>query len=111
MNGIIEELTEAWNSVEGIRHIRRMTDKRKKSLNARLADGHFKDNWREGIEIISKLSFCLGDNNRGWTADIDWFLRPDTLTYILEGKYDSRVEQVESKKFAGIRAFIFGKKN
>jgi len=29
----------------------------------------------------------LGENDRAWTATIDWFLRPDSVDKILEGQY------------------------
>ena len=37
---------------------------------------------------IAKSSFCLGENNRNWRANLDWFLNPDTVTRIIEGQYD-----------------------
>ena len=44
--------------------------------------------------------FCLGAGSRGWKADIDWFLRPDTVTRIMEGKYDPKPGESAEKHAA-----------
>lgn len=84
------ELIQTWNGIGGIVHVHKMTDRRKRSLKARLTDEDFAVNWRPALVRIAKSSFCRGMNERGWRADLDWFLRPDTITKILEGKYDER---------------------
>ena len=38
------------------------------------------------LRAIGNSPFLKGQNDRGWTADLDWFLKPDSL-HILEGKY------------------------
>lgn len=40
---------------------------------------------------IQKSSFCQGKNDRGWVASFDWFIRPDTVVKIMEGKYDDHI--------------------
>jgi hypothetical protein len=79
-----------WNDVAGFQKARKLTASRKRSLSARLKDLDFRQNWVSALDRISKSPFCCGVNDRKWTADIDWFLRPDTLTKIMEGKYDRR---------------------
>ena len=37
-----------------------------------------------------KSSFLNGDNDRGWTASIDWLIKPENRLKVLEGKYDNR---------------------
>lgn len=44
--------------------------------------------WTDVIWKINRSEFCLGKNARGWKADIDFLLRPDTAAKVLEGKYD-----------------------
>jgi hypothetical protein len=46
--------------------------------------------WRQVIERINQSNFCTGNNGRGWIADFDFLIRPDTATKVLEGKYDNR---------------------
>jgi hypothetical protein len=64
------------------------TKKRATAFKERIKDPHFRDNWAAGLERMKSSLFCQGHNDRGWKADIDFFLRPDTLAKILEGKYD-----------------------
>lgn len=96
-----QEIVDKWNSIDGITACRKLTSKRCKALRSRLSDPDWRRDWREGIERISRSEFCRGQNDRGWKADIDWFLRPDTLTKILEGKYDEHKPQ----PFSGLREF------
>src|SRR3990167_1385632 len=45
------------------------------------------------LYIFSKIldsSFCRGENDRNWKANIDWLIRPTTHTKIAEGKYDEK---------------------
>ena len=67
-----------------------MNQGRLRAFNARLKDQDFEQHWREGIDRIAKFDFCLGKNDRGWKADVDFFLRSATLNKILEGFYDNR---------------------
>ncbi len=46
--------------------------------------------WQEALQRLAESEFCQGGGKDGWRADIDWFLRPDTVARILEGKYDNR---------------------
>lgn len=82
---------ETWNQIEGLPKIRKLTSDRKTSLRARLKEKDWRENWQEGVRKIAQSSFCRGKNNHGWVASVDWFLRPDTLTKVLEGKYDDKV--------------------
>ena len=86
----LPEVAAAWNEIPGVTHIRMMTKKRQAALKSRLADPTWVDDWKDGIERVRNSSFCCGGGDTGWQADIDWFLKPDTLTKILEGKYDDR---------------------
>lgn len=86
-SNVKDQFVEIWNQ-SGLTLCRKLTDQRKKILQTRLADADWKANWREALDRASKSSFCRGTNERGWRADVDWFLRSDTVTKILEGKYD-----------------------
>lgn len=82
-------LIEAWNKTNSI-PAARITEKRRKSINARLGDSYFRDNFETAISKIAASDFCAGKNDRGWRPDIDWFLRPDSIVRTMEGKYDNR---------------------
>ncbi|MBI1314497.1 hypothetical protein GC176_24660 [bacterium] len=85
----IEDVITVWNE-SGLAQCRKLTDKRRSALRKRLADSDWRQNWREALDRTVRSSFCRGENDRGWQADIDWFIQPDSVTRILEGKYDDR---------------------
>lgn len=61
-----------------------MAPKRRVSFNARLKDPGW--DWRAAL---AKFPLKLVESNPGgWKPDMDWFLRPDSVGRILEGKYD-----------------------
>jgi hypothetical protein len=83
-----DELVSAWNSLEGLPRVLDFTPKRMAALRARLREPPWPDSWRQAIARIPKCKFLLGVGGDGWKADIDFFLRPDSVTKILEGSYD-----------------------
>lgn len=91
----IESILSAWQSEaskadRNIESPRTLTAKRKTAAKARLRDGYFVANWKEAIAKVGQSRFCNGVNQRGWRANLDWFLSPDTVVKIMEGKYDNR---------------------
>lgn len=84
-----EEVVEAWNQSEFPKCMS-ISIKRKASIKQRMADPFFSQKWREALDRIKTSAFCTGKNDRGWKADIDWFLKPDSVVRIMEGKYDNR---------------------
>lgn len=86
-----QELFEAWNAVKGFRPCRTITEKRRAALRQRLRDQDWAATWREAVARASRSAFCRGEvTGKEWRADLDWFLKPDTVTKIMEGKYDDR---------------------
>jgi hypothetical protein len=46
------------------------------------------DYWKGLFEYIrDKCSFLMGENDRGWTADLRWIVKGDHFIGIVEGKY------------------------
>ena len=47
------------------------------------------DEYQAALEHIPQCPFLLGLTKSGkWKANPDWFLRPDSVTKIMEGQYD-----------------------
>jgi len=69
---------EAWNSHPSLKRIRSMTKDRRRKLAVRAEAKDFRDNWQQAIDALTKIPFYRGENDRGWRANIDWFLRNDT---------------------------------
>lgn len=82
-----------WNSKKNLPKIKAFTEQRKKKLRIRLKEKLFAESWRQAIDRISASKFCIGQNDRGWRADIDFLLDNDTnYAKVLEGKYDNNGE-------------------
>jgi len=80
---------EAWNAMgKPFPYVQRLSPGRQKQMHARLANAIWVRTWRDAIKKIPQLPGLCGANDRNWVAGIDWFLRPDTVDKILEGRYD-----------------------
>lgn len=79
-----------WNAQPVLPQVKSFSAGRKKHLAARMRDDFFAANWQLAIDRIGKSDFCTGKNERGWVATFDWLLKPDTVTRIMEGRYDNR---------------------
>lgn len=77
------EVVQAWNSAPGTVPIRKLSSKRSQHLASRLAESDW--DWPAALAKFPLKCFSDGD---GWKPDFDWFVRPDTVMKILEGKYD-----------------------
>jgi len=66
----------------------RLTANRRKALTARFADAFFRENWREAMAVAQRSPFCTGTNDRNWVWTLDFFLRPDSVTKLMEGQFD-----------------------
>jgi hypothetical protein len=81
------DIVAAWNALGKPFPQVRMTDSRKKSLAARWKDAFWRDHWQQALESLPESAFASGKNDRGWIADLEWFLKPDSVAKITEGKY------------------------
>ena len=83
-------LLKSWNDMAKEAQLptcRTMTKARNASLSERLKDADWRLSWEKAISTIPSSAFLCGNNKRRWKASIDWFLKPDSVTKILEGKY------------------------
>lgn len=94
------EFLEAWNAAEGnVKARLPLSAARKRTFRVRIRDPAW--DWRAAIaKFPLKLVATAGAD--GWKPDLDWFLRPDSVTKILEGKYDwSKNGKAESRTGPG----------
>jgi hypothetical protein len=94
------EVFESWNSTEGVTKVRSITSARIAKMKARLRDPFFRSNWRDAIAKIPSCPFLIGENDRNWTATIEWFMRPDSVIKVMEGTYSS--SSLDRRKFSGM---------
>lgn len=68
--------------------IKRMHENRKKALRQLLkTEGEQKI--LEVFRLAGQSGFLTGNNDRSWTADFDWIIKPQNFYKILEGKYNN----------------------
>jgi biotin operon repressor len=97
----VDEFVGEWRKYQNLTQPKKMTARRRKALRARSADPDWVSSWKEALARAAASKFCTGGGDRGWRADVDWFLRPDVVVKILEGKYDkefSSGHRTQSKK-------------
>lgn len=85
-----EKIKELYNSIcVSFPKIKVIDGERKKAVSAR---------WRtyKSLEVFEELftkteasEFMRGANDRNWTADFDWIMKPTNMAKVLEGKYDN----------------------
>ena len=91
-----DEVFEIWNSFNSLTKIAKISTERKAKAKTRLKDSFFREHWKAAISSIPNTPFLMGQNSKGWKADIDWFLKPESLTRIIEGKYISAPSHTQS---------------
>lgn len=101
-----DQFLESWNAVSAFTACRGMTGDRLRHFQARSRDRDWSENWREALAKAAQSPFCLGQNDRGWRATVDWFLRPGTVTKILEGAYSGGPKSGPDAKPNDMRAKI-----
>lgn len=84
-------LAAIWNQHSvALPKIRGMSVTRKKAADSRWKENPNPSHWVEIVTRLAKSEFCNGKNDRGWKADFDFLIQPETQNKALEGKYDDR---------------------
>lgn len=91
----LEAFVREWNQTKGVRRCMAQNDARKKTFRQRSKESTFLSHWREALAKFPLE--CFASDPDGWQPDIDWFLKPKTVTAILEGKYDWRKTSGDSR--------------
>lgn len=68
----------------------KLTPARRTGIKARLVDAGGIDGWKSAMARARASPLLTGDNQRGWKADLDFFLKPSKFTKLIEGSYDAR---------------------
>lgn len=96
-----QEVVDLWNKAApglGLAKVAKLSDARRAHAK-KLIREHGADSFTEAISAISRSPFLMGDNDRGWKADFDFFLQPSSFLKLIEGSYDRR----NNRKPAGSR--------
>jgi len=71
---------------------------RHKNAAARWKEKPDENYWVAVLRLLNDSRFCLGDNQRAWRADFEFFVRPDTHHKLREGKYMGKDSTTMLKK-------------
>lgn len=71
------------------------------SQRRRLAAARWKANpdtkyWVKTVKRITESRFCSGEGDKGWIANFDWLLKPETHIRVNEGLYDNKPDEAKS---------------
>ncbi len=61
-----------------------------------------KEKWVEIVKRMAASNFLTGKNDKGWIANFDFFIKPDTWAKVVEGNYDNRTtaaSTAQSRKY------------
>lgn len=93
-----DEFMVAYNEAVGeqLPHAVEMNETRKRQLKKLIPQLKTPnvEGWRAYVKafVHQARPFYFGDNDRGWSADIDFMLRAKTLTGVREGKFAEKVQ-------------------
>lgn len=77
-------------TLPGLPAIRLLSAKRRKAIGSLIGASSAREDlgwWQEYFGMVSRSPWLLGENSRGWTADLDWLLVEENMAKVLEGKY------------------------
>ena len=84
------EIVELYHSIcTSFPKLRAVEGNRRKQIAERWKKYRIIDAFRELFERTEASDFLKGENERGWSADFDWLIRPTNMSKVLEGKYDN----------------------
>lgn len=80
---------DSYNAICGGRlpKVTKLTDKRKRSIKNCLAQGFTVNDLSRAFKAAASTPFLTGKNDRCWTANFDFIIKPDNIVKILEGAY------------------------
>ena len=82
-----------------LKTIKKLTDVRKKHVNARFDLLKTENEWTEYFKAVSKSSFLNGINDRAWKADLDWLINETNMIKVLEGNYiDKNIQPAQTTR-------------
>ena len=96
----LDGAVSGWNAMarqHGLSTVQRLTEPRRRSLKARLAECGGIEGWERALHLITESPFLLGQTGE-WKADFDFVLQAKSFTKLMEGTYGNRgARQAQSK--------------
>jgi len=106
-----EVIFEIYNANRGaLPKAEKLTEDRRRKIIARLKDKKFPEVFENAVKIASQTPFLLGENDRGWKATFDFFIRSPSVVYkVVEGAYAGKRVPRSVALYKGL--IELGKKN
>lgn len=80
-----EDLVSIWNEHCGIlSKVKEISGKRRSAARARLSECDDSVAWEKVVKWLAKSPWHTGKNSRGWKANFDFLVQPDTRVKVLE---------------------------
>lgn len=106
---LVKEAFDAYNAVAealGLPIAKKLdVGKRREHLANRLVQVGGIEGWLGALAMIEHCPHLLGENDRGWKADLDFLLQPSKLQQLIEGRY-TRTARPASKVRANCEGWI-----
>lgn len=84
-----QKIVDIFNSLNhNLPKVQKLTKQRKAAINSRIKEYGLKE-IGDVFNSVVESRFLNGENDRGWTADFDWIMKPTNFIKILEGKYNN----------------------
>lgn len=80
-----------WNAMAekaGLSQAQKISRRRRAGLERRLKDAGGLDGWEVALEKVASSPFMTGNSASGWRATLDFVLKEDNFTRLMEGNYD-----------------------
>jgi hypothetical protein len=92
-----DAIVAVWNQTltDVLPLVSRLTDKRRKHINAQLKKYQDIEHWRSCFEKVKASDFLTGKSS-SWKCNFDWVLNENNRTKILEGNYDNKKQEQTS---------------
>jgi predicted phage replisome organizer len=85
-----DEIVEIFHSkCPDLPRVIKVTEQRKKFLNARWKEYPSLDFWNQFFDTVSKSQFLIGKVN-DFKANFDWLIRPNNFVKVVEGNYNGK---------------------
>lgn len=88
---IISPIVTLYNQMcPSLPRVTKISDARKKAIQARLNQGYIIDDFRNLFELAESSSFLKGRNDRNWIATFDWLIKDRNMAKVLDNNYQDR---------------------
>lgn len=92
------EISNSYNATcEKMPYVRKLTEKRKRAIK-KIVGLYDVETINEVFLKASESNFLNGENERGWTADLDWLMKPDNFVRVIEGRFQNRTGVAPKKE-------------